>query len=83
MPRSSKIRKVYAKVNLREQSSDFSYWQTRPYEERLAALEDIRRDYHRWKYGAEPRLQKVYRIVKQQPPPENQPQNCVSHHEPE
>lgn len=46
-----------------EQPTDFAYWQSVPYAERLAALEEIRRDYHRWKYDAEPRLQKVCSIV--------------------
>lgn len=49
-----------------EQPSDFPYWQSVPYEARLAALEEIRREYHRWKYGAEPRLQRVCSIVKRQ-----------------
>jgi hypothetical protein len=30
----------------------------------LAALEQIRQEYHRWKYGVQPRFQRVYRIVK-------------------
>ena len=44
------------KVSLHEQTSDFTYWQTQPYEVRLAALEEIRREYHQWRYGAEPRF---------------------------
>ena len=64
MPTRSRIKKVYTKVNLHEQRNDFAYWQTRSYQERIAALEEIRRDYHRWKYGAEPRFQRVYTIVK-------------------
>jgi hypothetical protein len=31
--------------------------------ERLATLEQIRREYHQWKYHAEPRLQRVYSIT--------------------
>jgi hypothetical protein len=58
------IKKTYTKVNAREQKSDFAYWQTQSYQARLAALEQIRQEYHRWRYGAEPRLQRVYRIVK-------------------
>ena len=52
------------KTRLREQASDFAYWQAQPYAARLAALEEIRREYHLWRYGAEPRLQRVYRVVK-------------------
>jgi hypothetical protein len=59
------IKKVCKKIALNEQKSDFAYWQTQPYEARLAALEEIRREYHRWKYGAEPRFQRVYRVVEQ------------------
>ena len=58
------IKKVVAKVNLYRQKSDFAYWQSQPYQVRLAALEQIRQEYHRWRYGAEPRLQRVYSIVK-------------------
>ena len=47
------------------QESDFSYWQAQPYHLRLAALEQIRREYHQWKYGAEPILQRIYSIAKQ------------------
>jgi hypothetical protein len=52
------------KVNVRKQKSDFAYWQKQPYQVRLATLEEIRREYHRWRYGAEPRLSRVYSIVK-------------------
>lgn len=60
----TKIEKVYRQMPIRQQESDFAYWQTQPYAARLAALEEIRRQYHRWKYHAEPRLQRVYTIVK-------------------
>ena len=60
------IQKVFKKVKLDEQKSDFSYWQTQSYQARLATLEEIRQEYHRWKYDTEPRFQRVYRIVKQQ-----------------
>jgi len=61
---TSNIQKVYTKVNLREQKSDFAYWQTQPYQVRLATLEQIRREFHQWRYGAEPRFQRVYSIAK-------------------
>ncbi len=60
----STVKKVITKVPLRKQTSDFAYWQTQPYGARLAALEEIRREYHQWRYGAEPRLQRVCSIVK-------------------
>lgn len=63
---STKIEKVFTRANIAEQPSDFAYWQTQSYEARLAALEQIRREYHGWRYGAEPRLQRVCAIVKRQ-----------------
>lgn len=64
MGTESGIKKCYTKVSIHRQKSDFAYWQTQPYQARLAALEQIRQEYHRWRYGAEPRLQRVYTIVK-------------------
>jgi len=58
------IEKSVTKVNLLKKPTDFAYWQSQPYLARLATLELIRREYHRWRYGAEPRLQRVHRIVK-------------------
>jgi hypothetical protein len=60
------IERVYAKMSVHEQKSDFAYWQSQPYGVRLATLEEIRREYHRWKYGAEPRLLIVYSIARRQ-----------------
>jgi len=66
MTSTDNVQKVYKKVKLGEQQSDFAYWQSQPYAARLAALEQIRQEYHRWKYGTEPRFQRVYTIVKRQ-----------------
>jgi hypothetical protein len=57
------VEKTFTRVSLFEQKSDFAYWQSQPYEARLAALERIRQEYHRWRYGAEPRLQRVYSVA--------------------
>ncbi|HHC25636.1 MAG TPA: toxin secretion, membrane fusion protein [Desulfobacterales bacterium] len=56
--------KVCRKVSIKNQPSDFAYWQSRSYEERLACLEEIRQEYHGWKNITEQRLQRVYTIVK-------------------
>lgn len=61
---ATSIEKIVTKVNLTQQTGDFAYWQTQSYQARLDALEEIRQEYHRWRYGAEPRLQRVYTIVK-------------------
>lgn len=50
---------------LSEQGNDLDYWQSRPPQERLAAIELIRTEYITWKYGSRSGLQRVYRIVKQ------------------
>jgi hypothetical protein len=63
MQESSRIQAVCTKVNLHEQASDFAYWQSQSYEARVTALEQIRQDYHRWKYGAEPRFQRVCTVT--------------------
>ena len=57
------VEKTFSKVRIPQQKSDFAYWQSQSYHARLAALEQIRREYHQWRYGAEPRLQKIYSII--------------------
>jgi hypothetical protein len=59
-----RVQKSVNKIKVDQQTSDFAYWQTQPDELRLATLEQIRQEYQRWKYGTEPRLQRVYSIVK-------------------
>jgi hypothetical protein len=58
------MEKVINKVNIKKQNNDFNYWQKQSYQKRLEALEQIRQQYHQYKYNAEPRLQRVYTIVK-------------------
>lgn len=59
------VEKYVCKYKLGEQPKDYIYWQDKSYQERLTALEDIRREYNSWRYDAEQRLQRVYRIIKQ------------------
>jgi len=48
----SKIdRTAVRKIDTEETESDFAFWQSRPYHERLSTLESIRREYHAWRYG--------------------------------
>jgi Zn/Cd-binding protein ZinT len=54
---NQKVAPVVNRVARDRQSSDFAYWQSCPPAERIAALEEIRHEYHQWKYHAEPRLQ--------------------------
>ncbi len=58
------IKKVYRKFDIDRQPTDFAYWQTQPYQKRLATLEEIRREYHGVTDESEHRLQRVYCIVK-------------------
>ncbi|MBO1347943.1 MAG: hypothetical protein EBE86_011315 [Hormoscilla sp. GUM202] len=55
---------VVTKTKLKSSTSDLAYWRNQPYAVRLAALETIRREFHQWKYHAEPRFQRIYTIVK-------------------
>ena len=61
---NAKIAKVVHKTRLDEGKSDAAYWRALPYQNRIAALENIREEYHRWKYHAQPGFQRVYSIVK-------------------
>jgi hypothetical protein len=62
MKREVFVRK--GKIQEMDRSFDFKFWQAQPPAVRLAALEEIRREYHHWRYGAEPGFQRVYSIVK-------------------
>ena len=52
------------KGKMKEQGNDFLFWQSQPYENRLATIEQIRNEYNTWKYGVEQGFQRVYRIIK-------------------
>lgn len=68
MERSSRQSILVVKVSMRAPNRDVEYWQTQSYQARIDALEEIRREYHLWKYGnAEPKLRRVYTIIKRQP----------------
>ena len=64
MQRTVKIKKVVTKIKLTDKKTDSAYWREQSYSARLAALEEIRQEYHHWRYGAEPGFQRVYTIVK-------------------
>ena len=48
------IEKVVTKIHLTEPKKDAEFWRRQPYGERLAMVEQLRNEYHRWKYHAEP-----------------------------
>jgi hypothetical protein len=64
MQKTPEIEKVVTKVKLKDKKTDATYWRKQPYAVRLAALEELREEYHLWRYGAEPGFQRVYKIVK-------------------
>jgi hypothetical protein len=64
MESGDRVEKTCTRMSMRDQKSDSAYWRTQPFQARLAALEQIRREYHRWRYDAEPGFQRVYHIVK-------------------
>ena len=59
------IAPVVHKYQIGEQPREAEEWHLYSHQARLAVLEELRREYHLWKYDAEPRPQRVYRIVKQ------------------
>ncbi len=56
---------VVTKVRLGSEEKAAKYWRTQSYQARLAAVEQIRQEYHNWKKDAQPGFQRVYTIVKQ------------------
>ena len=52
------------KGKLKDQGNDFEFWQSQPYETRLAVIEQIRKEYNSWKYGNEQGFQRVYKVIK-------------------
>jgi hypothetical protein len=62
--RKRQIAAVVSKKSVYGPDTDVAYWRAQPYRVRLAALEEIRQEYHHWKGDAQPGLQRIYRIIK-------------------
>ncbi len=59
------MEKVVTIRSLKDKKTDFAYWQSRPETERLAAIETLRQQYIKFKYGnVQPRFQRVCQIIK-------------------
>jgi len=56
------MEKVIIKTNIKQQVSDFQYWQQQTPQKRIETLEQIRQEYHQYKYNSQPRLQRIYTI---------------------
>lgn len=66
-----KLAPVVNKKGLHQSETDFLYWQKQPYQARIAALEEIRREYQAWfnsqqkeTADVQPGFQRVYCIIK-------------------
>ena len=63
-PSDRQIQPVIKIFKLGEEPKEREYWLTQTLEARWAAVEEIRREYHGWEVGAEPRLQRVLTVAK-------------------
>ena len=64
MKRERSIKPVVKIVKFSDQKGDAAYWRTQPYAARIAALEELRTEYHQWKYHTQSGFQRVLRIIK-------------------
>lgn len=58
-------RNVVRLTTNKEQPSDYQYWITRPYKERVDAIEMLRQSYMSSRNDIPDRLQRVYRLTRQ------------------
>ena len=58
-------RKAVRLTTNKDQPSDYQYWITRPYKERIDAIEMLRLSYMRSLKDFPSRLQRVYRVTQQ------------------
>jgi hypothetical protein len=58
------VERVVTKKVLGDPDEPWRYWLTRPIEERIGAVEQLRREHHGWVRGTEPRLSRVFEIVR-------------------
>ena len=59
------VERVVTKKVVGDPDEPWRYWLTRPIEERIGAVEQLRREHHGWVRGTEPRLSRVFEIVRQ------------------
>jgi hypothetical protein len=52
------------KLKLTDIKTDYTWWQSRSYAERLATLEEIREEYNLWRYDNQQGFQRVYSVLK-------------------
>ena len=59
------MEKVVKILHLKDKQSDYVFWQTRSYKDRLEAIELLRSQYIKFDKNVQPRLQRVCRVIKQ------------------
>jgi len=59
------VDKVLKITTLKDKQSDFAYWVSKSYGERMDAVEFLREQYIKFKKDVQPRLQRVCRVVNQ------------------
>jgi hypothetical protein len=57
------MEKVVKIFSLKDRQSDYSYWMSKPVQERLAAIETLRQQYIKFNKDLQPRLQRVCRVI--------------------
>ena len=57
------MEKVVKILNIKDKQSDFAYWQKKSHKERLEAIEFLRQQYIKTQKDAEPRLQRVCKVI--------------------
>ena len=58
------VERVVTKKRAGEPDEPWRHWITRPVEERIDAVEDLRREHHGWAHATEPRLPRVLEIIR-------------------
>lgn len=59
------MKKVLKITTLKEKRTDYAYWSTKNFSERLEAIEILRQHYFSLNKDVQPRLQRVCRIINQ------------------
>jgi hypothetical protein len=62
-PPRRRIAVAVTKKRLSDPDEAWRYWTTRPAVERLAAVEELRREFHGWHDHPRPRLSRLHQVV--------------------
>ncbi len=59
------MEKVVKIAHLKDKQSDYIFWQTKGFKDRLEAIEMLRSQYIKFNKDVQPRLQRVCRVINQ------------------